>query len=227
MAQRHRRPTHTRATICVIHRASRVSIKEKKKDESKYFFLVSRKQKFNRSAELLFFFPAITFDLKKKGGCHGDGMSESIPDDVFNISRRSKCQKWSTRRMVDLVSNTKEGRNHLRLPRSIDNKRITPGIYYTSTCSFLLYFFFAPDENWNLFWRQSSAKIPQKKMFLFSKEMWIDHARTDVHANHLPNDMFGQLSSPHNRKEKKKKKKLNAGIFASSQCAWVADTNEK
>jgi hypothetical protein len=146
----------------------------------------------------------------KKGGCHGDGMSESIPDDVFNISRRSKCQKWARINDRREGSSTwfliQKGRmNHLRLPRSIDNKRITPGIYYTSTCSFLLDFFLLRMKIGTYFGDNPARKF-RKKMLLFSKEMWIDHARTDVHANHLPNDMFGQLSSPHNRKEKKKRK---------------------
>jgi hypothetical protein len=67
MAQRHRRPTHTRATaICVIYRASRGSIKERKKMNRNIFFSCHA----NRNSIDLpnyFFFPAIIFYLKKRG----------------------------------------------------------------------------------------------------------------------------------------------------------------
>lgn len=91
--------THTRLFASYISRIT-CPLRIKKKMNRNYFFPCHE----NRNSidpRNYFCFSRDYIWFEKKGGCHGDGMSQSIPDDVFNISRRSKCQKSERESMID------------------------------------------------------------------------------------------------------------------------------
>ncbi len=117
MAERQRRGPHTHARLFASYIAHHVCPLRKEKRWIEIFFPRVTQTEIQSICGIIFFFPRL-YLIWKKGGCHGDGMSESIPDDVFNISRRSKCQKWARindRREGSTWFLIQKGRNHLRL----------------------------------------------------------------------------------------------------------------
>ncbi len=206
--------THTRLFASYISRIT-CPLRIKKRWIENIFSRVT-KAEIQSIRGILFVFPAIIFDLKKRRlswrrnepinswWCLQYFSTFEMPKKWARINDRREGSTWFL---------IQKGRNHLRLPRSIDNKRITPGIYYTLAHVLSYYTSFCSGWKLKLILATIQREKFRKKIFNFQRN--VNRSRgTDVHANHLPNDTCSVSCHHHTTgRKKKKKKKLNAGIF--------------